>query len=104
MSETKLSLEQLEADSKKLREPATCHSGHKSNLPVALWDCPVCTQLLRDKLQKVEELVWMIKKAAEVAASKQNRQEAAAVVLDLVLPHLGDKAREVESVLGGKEE
>ncbi len=50
-------LPQLEADSKKLREPAVCNAGHKSNLPVALWDCPVCTQLLRDKLQKVEELV-----------------------------------------------
>ena len=51
---------QLEADSKKLREPATCNAGHKSNLPVALWDCPVCTQLIRNKLQKVEELVRMI--------------------------------------------
>ncbi len=51
----------LEADSKKLREPATCNAGHKSNLPLALWDCPVCTQLLRDELNglrpKVEELV-----------------------------------------------
>ena len=53
---------------------------------------------------QVEELVRMIKKSAEVAASKQNRQEAAAVVLDLVLPHLADKAREVEAALGGKAE
>jgi len=45
--------ERLEADSKKLREPATCNAGHKSNLPLALWDCPVCTQLLRDKLQQL---------------------------------------------------
>ncbi len=43
-------LAQLEADSKKLREPATCNAGHKSNLPLALWDCPVCTLLLRDEL------------------------------------------------------
>ena len=43
--------ERLEADSKKLREPATCNAGHKSNLPLALWDCPVCTQLLRDELE-----------------------------------------------------
>ena len=49
---------------------------------------------------KMEELVRMIKKSAEVAASKENRQEAAAVVLDLVLPHLADKAREVEAALG----
>lgn len=98
-------LPQLEADSKKLREPVTCNAGHKSNLPLALWDCPVCAQLLGDELDrlrpKVEELVRMIKKAAEVAASKQDRQEAAAVVLDLVLPHLGDKAREVEAALKG---
>ena len=46
---------QLEADSKKLREPATCNAGHKSNLPIALWDCPVCTQLLRDQLQQVKD-------------------------------------------------
>ena len=47
------SLVQLEADSKKLREPATCNAGHKSNLPLALWDCPVCTQLLRDELDRL---------------------------------------------------
>jgi len=53
-------LAQLEADSKKLREPATCNAGHKSNLPLALWDCPVCTELLRDKLKGLDELVGMI--------------------------------------------
>ncbi|KKK82519.1 hypothetical protein LCGC14_2802580 [marine sediment metagenome] len=49
----------------------------------------------------VEELVRMVRKSAEVAASKRDRAEAAAVVLDIVLPHLGDKAREVEAALKG---
>ncbi len=60
-------LNELLADSKKLREPATCNSGHKSNLPLALWDCPVCTQLLRGKLQLMENFVdWLGKRTKEL--------------------------------------
>ena len=58
-------LAELLADSKKLREPATCNAGHKSNLPLALWDCPVCTQLLRDKLQQAKELAEKIFKTGK---------------------------------------
>ena len=47
----------------------------------------------RDKL--VRELAGNIKKAAETAASKQDQQEAAFVILTIVLPHLGDKAGEL---------
>lgn len=104
MSES-LTLEQLEADSKKLREPATCNAGHKSNLPIALWDCPVCTQLLRDQLQQVKdkamEFAAAVKKTAETAASKPDKQEVCAVLLEIVLPHLAEKAREVEAALKG---
>ena len=91
MSETKLSLEQLEADSKKLREPATCNAGHKSNLPLALWDCPVCTQLLRDKLQQV----------------KDGARELAEGVIANTFPgsywqEVVDKAHRFKAALGGK--
>jgi hypothetical protein len=31
-----------------------CHSGHENNLPLALWDCPVCTAVLRHGLQSAK--------------------------------------------------
>lgn len=64
-------LVQLEADSKKLREPATCNAGHKS-LPLALWDCPVCTQLLRDQNAELLKAAKLL----EQAIAKCERNEA----------------------------
>jgi len=94
-----LTLEQLEADSKKLREPATCNAGHKSNLPVALWDCPVCTQLLRDKLQQVEELVGMIGSYQKRILKNPTDVDSYPTATDIFA-----KNREVEAALGGKAE
>lgn len=45
-------LEELKA--KYERPWIKCHSGHVNNLPLALWDCPMCTQELRDKLKALE--------------------------------------------------
>jgi hypothetical protein len=28
-----------------------CHSGHENNLPLALWDCPMCTEAFRHGLR-----------------------------------------------------
>ena len=94
-SETNLA--QLEADSKKLREPATCNAGHKSNLPLALWDCPVCTQLLRDKLQKVEELVQMIASYQERILKNPTDVDSYPTAADIF-----GKNREVEAALKGQ--
>ena len=106
--------ERLEADSKKLREPATCNAGHKSNLPVALWDCPVCTQLLRDKLQKVEELLAAVNKlkghledSGEYRICRADKEQMGLpdqMTVGQVLCDLEEKAREVEAALGGKAE
>jgi len=91
------SFDQLQADSKKLREPATCNAGHKSNLPFALWDCPVCTQLLRDKLKKVEELITrMLQFISE--------KDAFIMPSNAEWKQMLNKAREVEAALGGKAE
>jgi hypothetical protein len=83
--------ERLEADSKKLREPATCNAGHKSNLPVALWDCPVCTQLLQDSIQEAKQVTQ------EVLRLHHGNPEPCGCF------HCR-KAREVEAALGGKAE
>ena len=96
-SETNLA--QLEADSKKLREPATHNAGHKSNLSVALWDCPVCTQLLRDQLQKVEELVQMTASYQERILKNPTDVDSYPTAADIF-----GKNREVEAALGGKAE
>ena len=96
-----LTLEQLKADSKKLREPATCNAGHKSNLPIALWDCPVCTQLLRDNLQQVRKLLDRCKNAIGIAIYHDDGLDGAEgqdLIADIA------KARALESVLGGKAE
>ena len=37
----------------KERKEATCHSGHTS--PVALWDCPVCTERIRAERDKIQD-------------------------------------------------
>ena len=95
-------LPELLADSKKLREPATCNAGHKSNLPLALWDCPVCTQLLRDKLKMVEELVTVVKEYTEHAAKPP--WESGPFDHDFWLVRAGKVIREVEAALGGKAE
>ncbi len=84
-------LAELLADSKKLREPATCNAGHKSNLPLALWDCPVCTQLLRDSIQEAKQVTQ------EVLRLHHGNPEPCGCF------HCR-KAREVESALGGKAE
>ena len=43
-----------ENEIKKYEEPGQeCNSGHKNTLPVKLWDCPVCTELLREKNKKL---------------------------------------------------
>ena len=106
MSETKLSLEQFEADSKKLREPATCNAGHKSNLPLALWDCPVCTQLLRDKLQKVEELVKASRGVAQLWPHLAHylRGEQAQIEARRSVRRFEHAILQVEAALGGKAE
>ena len=95
--------ERLEADSKKLREPATCNAGHKSNLPIALWDCPVCTQLLRDKLQKVEELLRTSRELASMVRTSKLELPGDYLVND-ALKQVSDAIREVEAALGGKAE
>ena len=98
MSETQMkpTYSQLEADSKKLWEPATCNAGHKSNLPLALWDCPVCTQLLRDQIQRVKD------EARELADMAYDFADIHPDSNDAAL--LRSKARAVESALGGKAE
>jgi len=78
-------------DSKKLREPATCNAGHKSNLPLALWDCPVCTQLLRDSIQEAKQVTQGI-----LRLHHGNPEPCACF--------LCSKAREVSAALGGKAE
>ena len=84
-----LGVDRLQADSKKLREPATCNAGHKSNLPLALWDCPVCTQLLRDSIQEAKQVTQ------EVLRLHHGNSEPCRCF------HCR-KAREVEAALGGK--
>ncbi len=103
-------LPQLEADSKKLREPAVCNAGHKSNLPLALWDCPVCTELLRDKLQKVEELIAAVNKlkghleaTGEYRICRADKEKMGLpdqMTIGQALYGLEEKAREVEAALG----
>ena len=83
-------------DSKKLREPATCNAGHKSNLPLALWDCPVCTQFLRDNLQQVRKLLDRCKNAIEIAIYHDDGLDGAEgqdLIADIA------KARALESAL-----
>ncbi len=29
-----------------------CHGGHVNNLPLALWDCPMCTEELKAKVER----------------------------------------------------
>ncbi len=47
--------DRVRQDSEMLNNPATCHRGHKSNLPFKLWDCPDCTEEIRNRLHQVEE-------------------------------------------------
>ena len=43
---------------KKYEEPGQeCNRGHKNTLPVKLWDCPVCTELLREEIKRQEILI-----------------------------------------------
>ncbi len=28
-----------------------CNAGHVNNLPIKLWDCPICTALLNDRIR-----------------------------------------------------
>ena len=98
-------LPELLADSKKLNEPATCNAGHKSNLPLALWDCPVCTQLLRDKLQQVGDFLKLIfynagQAKGDGSAAKPGLANLQPMDWDLIVA----KARALESALGGKAE
>lgn len=37
-----------------------CHGGHVNNLPLALWDCPMCTTELRAALEKSHKAVVLL--------------------------------------------
>ncbi len=93
-------LTELLADSKKLREPAVCNAGHKSNLPLALWDCPVCTQLLRDKLKKVEELVWQSKSLVAGFQACMRHTGSSEEMIEIRLAPAEKAIRALESALG----
>lgn len=96
--------DRLESNSKKLLEPATCNAEHKSNLPLALWDCPVCTQLLRDKLQKVEELLKQAKDIVKGFRMCMVHADCAEEMVNLRLEPAEQAIREVSAALGGKAE
>ena len=66
----------------KYEEPGQeCNRGHKNTLPVKLWDCPVCTELLREKILNLEaviedreSMIVQLKQALKAIANKEYRQ------------------------------
>lgn len=52
---------------KKYEEPGQkCNRGHKNILPVKLWNCPMCTDPLREEMEKLKkEKEWMLDVLAE---------------------------------------
>ncbi len=34
-----------------------CNRGHTNGLPLSLWDCPICTSQLREKILNLESIV-----------------------------------------------
>ena len=55
------------------------------------------------KAPDMYELLELVGKAAETAASKKDRQETATVVLEIVLPVLGEQARRIKAAINGEE-
>ncbi len=51
----------------KYEEPGQeCNRGHKNILPIKLWNCPICTDPLREEMEKLKkEKEWMLDVLAE---------------------------------------
>ena len=49
------------------------------------------------------ELLEKVAKTAETAASKPDKQEVCAVLLEVVLPHLGEESRRIKAAIDGGE-
>ena len=53
------------------------------------------------KAPEMYELLEKVKKTIETAASKPDKQEVCAVLLEVVLPHLGEEARRIKAAIDG---
>ena len=57
MTEAEKKLEEYESSGIK------CNTGHVNNLPLKLWDCPVCTDIKRKKIKDLgdaAEMLWIV--------------------------------------------
>jgi len=51
-------LEELRSKVERYEQPnLKCGRGHKNNLPLALWDCPMCTEGLRTELERLQNAI-----------------------------------------------
>ncbi len=94
----------LDANTKKLKEPATCNAGHKTNLPLMFWDCPACTQVLRDQFQQVKDKAQELLLIIQQASWRIRKSGAAVTIQGSYFKFITEKAREVEAALKGKAE
>ena len=51
-----------------------CHKGHVNNLPLALWDCPICVEDLRRERDEWREIVSRLVNTSQVRG--EDLQEA----------------------------
>lgn len=65
-----------------------CNGGHENTLPIALWDCPTCTEVLRGQLKAAEYLLIERARQADelmgqVMKAEQERDQALALAAEL---------------------
>lgn len=75
-----------------------CNAGHENTLPLALWDCPTCTEALRRVavsrkvlLDEAREQNEAFQRRAEAAERDMEAAEAYAVELRAALEYMGEK-------------
>ena len=47
-------IQELEHELSRYENSPTCNKGHVNVLPLRLWDCPVCTEELRQEVERLK--------------------------------------------------
>lgn len=59
LSDKEKEIEQLK--NKYEKSGQKCGNGHVNNLPIKLWDCPVCTEKLRNEIKNMKATIGWLK-------------------------------------------
>jgi hypothetical protein len=65
-----------------------CNAGHINNLPLSLWDCPMCTEDLRAELEKKQAIIDEQKEFCRTTGNDYQAKQIEVMGLNAVVERL----------------